>query len=165
MKLILACVVVIASMLIGRAYAGGGARRARLLSEMMDALQILRIAMLDRLAPLRAALEASACAVFRSVGAEMQGKSAAEAWKRVRDAQMRRGGMIDCLAEEDLCVLDALFDGLGASGRAPQEALISGALRSLGCLEAEARKNGLEKRRLYTTLGLLGGIALAIAFV
>lgn len=165
MKLILACVVIIGGMLIGRTYAGSGVRRARMLSGMMDALQILRIAMLDRLTPLRTALEASSFPAFRCIGEEMNGKSAAEAWGYVRDVHGRRGGMIDCLTDEDLCVADALFAGLGTSGCAQQEILIANALRALGSLEAAARKNVSEKNRLYTTLGLLAGIALAIAFI
>ncbi len=165
MKLVFACVIAIASMMIGRAYAGGGARRAGLLSGMMDALQIMRIAMLDRLLPLRTALAQSASPIFCSIGEQMEARSAADAWREVRAAQRRRGGLIDCLAEEDLCALDALFDGLGSSGRAQQEVLISNALKTLGCLEAEARKKGHEKDRLYTTLGLLAGIAVAIAFI
>ena len=164
-KLILACVIAIASMMIGRAYASGGARRARLLSGMMDALQIMRVMMLDRLMPLKTVLVQSASPVFRCIGKQMEDSSAADAWRDVRTAQRQRGGLIDCLAEEDLCALDALFEGLGVSGRAQQEVLISNALKAFGCLEAEARKNGLEKSRLYTTLGLLAGIAIAIAFI
>ena len=165
MKLILACIIASAGMLIGRAYAGGGARRAKLLSGMMDALQILRISMLDRLVPLKNALAESASPVFRCVGEEMDRLDAADAWTLVRMRQTGRGGLIDSLTEEDLCALDALFAGLGVSGRAQQEALISNAIRTLGRLEAEARKNGAEKARLCTTLGLLSGIALAIAFI
>lgn len=165
LKLLMSMVVVVGCALIGRAYAGGGARRAQTLSLVMDALQLLRIRMLDRLMPVRQALEGSSCAVFRSVGAGMDGVGAAESWRRVRSEQTKHGTALDSLSEADLCALDALFEGLGISGRTEQEALISNALKSLGRLESEARKSGLDKNRLYTTLGLLAGMALALALI
>ena len=93
------------------------------------------------------------------------GGDAAGAWRVLLPAFSRRGGVLDCLAQEDMAALAALFEGLGIGARAEQEALLSKTARELGRLEGEAAKAGAEKGKLYTTLGLLCGLMLAIAFV
>lgn len=166
MRIALALLAAIGSALIGRSVAAGCARRAAVLRAAMDAMQLLRIQMLERLLPLHAALEKSAFEPFRLAGAGvLGGESAHGAWSAARSKLTRRGAALDCLTAQDLSALDGLFAGLGASTRAEQEALFSASLHEIGQLEGEARKSGAEKGRLYTTLGLLGGLMLAIAFV
>jgi stage III sporulation protein AB len=124
-------------------------RRAAALRQAMDAMQLLRIQMLERLLPLHAALEKSGFEPFHAEAAQLT----------------KRGAMLDCLTADDLNALAQLFDGLGMTSRAEQEVLFSSALREVGRLESEAAKSGAEKGKLYTTLGLLCGLMLAIAFV
>lgn len=57
--------------LVGRSLGTVPARRARVLREAMDALQILRIQMLERLLPLHAALAQARFEPFRMVGERM----------------------------------------------------------------------------------------------
>ena len=166
MRVVLVVLAAIGAALVGRSVAASCARRARTLRQAMDALQILRIQMLERLLPLHAALKHSRFEPLQRVGERMAGgEDAATAWRALLPALSRRGGALDSLTPEDFDALAALFDGLGAGARAEQEALFSATMRELGRLEGEASKTGAEKGKLYTTLGLLCGLMLAIAFV
>lgn len=166
MRIALAVLAAVASALVGRSIALGCARRTAVIREAMDAIQLLRIHMLERLLPLHAALEKSQFEPFRLVGRKLlTGDGALAAWRAVLPLLTRRGATLDCLTEEDLSLLFRFFEGLGTSTRLEQEALISATLAEMGRLESEAGKMGAEKGRLYTTLGLLGGLALAIVFV
>lgn len=166
MRVALVVLAAVGAALVGRSLGAVPARRARVLREAMDALQILRIQMLERLLPLHAALAQARFEPFRMVGERMAaGGDAAGAWRVLLPTFSRRGGVLDCLAQEDMAALAALFEGLGVGARAEQEALLSKTARELGRLEGEAAKAGAEKGKLYTTLGLLCGLMLAIAFV
>ena len=166
MRTALAVLAATLAALIGRSLGAVPARRARVLREAMDALQILRVRMLERLLPLHTALAQSRFEAFRRTGERMAaGEDANGAWRALLPALARRGGPLDCLSREDLAALTALFDGLGMGARAEQEGLLSGTARELGRLEAEAAKYGAEKARLYATLGLLFGLMLAVAFI
>ncbi len=161
-RVLLAALAAAGCALIGRACAMRCTRRADLLSALPQALLLLRIQMLDRATPTRKALGRSACALFRELAAHMEDKDAAQAWREVRLQETCRGGRLDCLQREDLAVLEDFFGGLGLSGRSEQEALFDAAIRAMTALGDEARKGGAEKNRLYTTLGLLVGLILAI---
>ena len=166
MRTLLALLAALGAALVGRSLAAACARRGRTLRQTMDALQHLRIEMLERRLPLHAALSHARADVLRRVGERVAaGEGAAEAWRALLPALERRGGALDSLTREDISALTAFFDGLGAGARAGQEALFQTALRELGRLEAEAAQNGVEKGRLYATLGLLGGLMLAVAFI
>ena len=162
MRTLLALLAALGAALAGRSLASACARRGRALRQAMDALQLLRIQMLDRRLPLHAALDHARSDVLRRVGERVAaGEDAASSWRALLPSLTRRGGALDCLTQEDVSTLTAFFDGLGAE----QEALFQTALRELGRLEAEAARSGAEKGRLYATLGLLFGLMLAIAFV
>ena len=166
MRIALVVVAVVAAALAGRSVAAGCARRASTLRAAMDALQALRIQMLERHLPLHAALERSQFEPFARAGARVAGgEDAAQAWRAVQEAARKRGGKLDSLTREDAEAFETFFDGLGTGTRLAQEALFSAALRDLGRLEDEARSVGAQKSRLYTTLGLLCALMLAIAFV
>ena len=166
MRIALALLAAVGSALIGRSIAQGCLRRAAALRQAMDAMQLLRIQMLERLLPLHAALEKSGFEPFRLAGTLLAGgESGASAWKKAAAKLTKRGAQLDCLTADDLSALSSLFDGLGMSARAEQEVLFASALREVGRLESEAQKSGAEKGKLYTTLGLLCGLMLAIAFI
>ena len=166
MRTLLALLAALGAALAGRSLASACARRGRALRQAMDALQLLRIQMLERRLPLHAALDHTRSDVLRRVGERVAaGEDAASSWRALLPSLTQRGGALDCLTQEDVSTLTAFFDGLGADARAGQEALFQTALRELGRLEAEAARSGAEKGRLYATLGLLFGLMLAIAFV
>ena len=165
-RVALAVLAALGAALMGRSLAAACARRGRTLRQAMDALQHLRIEMLERRLPLHAALSHARFDVLRRVGGRMAaGGPAAEAWQTLLPSLTRRGGALDSLTREDISALTTFFDGLGAGTRTAQEALFLSTTRELGRLEAEAAKNGAEKGKLYATLGLLFGLMLAIAFV
>lgn len=150
---------------VGRALAGGLERRERVILALMDAIQLLRIHMLDGLSPLRAALEQARFAPFREIGKKMGTGGIADAWRCTRGRLIGRGGAMDSLGTEETAVLDRFFEGLGISGKQEQEALFSQTLRDLGRLGEEARRNSRDKAKLYGTLGILAGLALGIGFL
>ena len=164
-RLALGCVVMICGALTGRALARANIRRCTLLAETMDAMQLLRIHMLDSLMPLGAALEKSTGYIFRETGRRLAGNSAAEAWQELKAGQQIRGGRLDCLAASDIYALDRFFDKLGASSREEQRQVFETAIKELGALESAARGEGERKNRLYTALGALAGAAAVVGLI
>ena len=162
LKLLMALTAVAGSAWIGHVMAGCALRRTRTLANLLEGLEMLRVQALDRLRPLPEALRAGSCPIFQRVGQAMDSVGSAEAWRQTRQRETRRGGLLDCLTAEDLEALEALFDGLGISGRSGQSALLDGARKRFIVLEKEAREQGRDKDRLYTTLGLLGGLTLTV---
>lgn len=161
LRFVAAAALSIACMLAGRAAAGARVRRAATLAALIEGLKRLEIDMLDKLLPLKEALM-NGHAVPRAVAEAMRGCGAAEGWRRSRAALAARGGPLDCLTAEDLAALDALFDGLGATGSAQQRILIRGALEALAALRGEADRKAREESKLYSTLGLMAGLSLSI---
>lgn len=164
-KLALGCVVMICGALAGRALARANIRRCTLLAETMDAMQLLRIHMLDSLMPLGAALEKSTGYIFQETGRRLAGNSAAEAWRELKAEQHIRGGRLDCLAESDIWALDRFFEMLGASSREEQRQVFETVIKELGALESAARGEGDKKNRLYTALGALAGAAAVVGLI
>ena len=104
--------------------------------------------------------------LLEGIGAAMgPGISAAEAWGAVLRKERRTGGLCDALLAEDIAVLDRLFAGLGESGRDAQELLLSEAAAALSESARSARERAEEAERLYTPLGLLAGLMLALVVV
>ena len=165
LKLMLSAISILCCALIGRAFANGNVRRARLLAETMDGLQMLKIHMLDRLLPLSAAFEKSQSYLLKETGLLMTGCGAREAWQALRERETKRGGRLDSLSTDDLEALGAFFDGAGSTGRSEHKAIFDAAIKSLGRLESGARKDGAERVRLYTTLGALAGVAAVVGFI
>lgn len=145
----------------GRAVAGACVRRARTLAALIESVMRLRVDMLEKLLPLKAALGGGHEAM-RRVAEEMAGGSASQGWLRARESLTRRGGALDCLTAPDLEALTALFEGLGESGAAQQRILLTNALEGLEALRREADKKAREESKLYSTLGFLTGLSLAI---
>ena len=164
-RIVLAGILAALCALAGRTAAAALARRKRVLSSALAALEPLKIRMLHRRLPLETALCESEDALLRLVGKAMPGKTALEAWDAVRTRQMKRGGLLDSLAREDCAALRAFFAQLGESGAREQEALFARTAEELGALSAQADKSCAERTRLYTSLGALLGAALAILAV
>jgi stage III sporulation protein AB len=169
LRLIAAAILSAACALAGRAVAGACVRRAQALSQLLGSVQRLRVDMLDKLLPLKEALQgghpamkAVAEAMAAAMPATTLAGGAEAAWRRAKGALTARGGPLDCLTAQDLEALDALFNGLGESGAAQQRILLSGVLENLEALKAQADKKAREESKLYTTLGFLTGLSLAI---
>lgn len=162
-RIALAICVVLGCALCGRALADAARRRANTLRALSEGVKVLRIHVTGMLEPVRCALAAANCPLLSMVsGAMDDGRSAGEAWRSVRRAVMKRGGPGDALTEKDARVLDVLFDRLGQTGREEQGALIGAAQEQLETLLDAAVKRAAEAGRLYTSLGMLTGLMLAL---
>lgn len=164
-RLALGGVVIICGALAGRALARSNIRRCTLLAETMDAMQLLRIHMLESLMPLGLALEKSTGRIFRETGRRLAGKSAAEAWSELKAEQHIRGGALDCLNQSDIFALDGFFEMLGTSSRDEQRQAFETVIKQLGALESAARGEGEKKNRLYAALGALAGAAAVVGLI
>lgn len=165
-RIALAVCVVLGCALCGRALADAARRRANALKGIAEGLRVLKIHMTGMLEPVQCALRSAKCPLFALVADNMgDGRSAGEAWQAARAPAMRRGGPAEALTASDARVLDALFDRLGQSGRAEQSALLAGAIRDVEALWDEAAKRAAETGRLYTALGFLIGMMIALIVV
>lgn len=163
LRLVAACVLAGCCALTGRALAASFVRRARMLEELGRSVSLLKIDMLDRLTPLREALAKTGHPGMKAVAEGMKsGGGAGSAWRAARGELCARGGALDCLNAEDLAEIEQLFDQLGISGVAQQRMVLEGAAAMLDERTADARKKAQEQGKLYTSLGLLCGMALAI---
>ena len=154
------------STLCGKVAADAVCRRWRVLSALSEDIRNLRIHMTSMLQPMRRALESSGKGLLPLVAEGMsEGCSAGEAWRKVRHGAVQRGGAADSLTEEDLSVLDKLFEQLGQSTREAQEGLIDAALSEIERQRESARIKMAEANRLYVSLGLLIGLMFAIIVI
>jgi len=157
---------VLGSTLCGKAAADTVCRRWRVLAALSEDIRTLRIHMTSMLQPIKRALESSGKGLLPLVAEGMStGCSAGEAWQKVRRGAVRRGGAADSLTEEDLSVLDKLFEQLGQSAREAQEGLIAVALLEIERQRESARVKMAEANRLYVSLGLLIGLMFAIIVI
>lgn len=162
----LAALVVIGSGLCGRAFAASAERRLRLLREMLDALRRLKIQIVNLLEPLDSALTQTGFPLFESVAAHLDAVgNAADAWQAAIGKASKRGQCADCLARPEMEAMERLFERLGESGRADQEEGIRACIASLELACEEARRQSRETGRLYTSVGILTGLALAVLMI
>lgn len=166
MRFVLALCVVIACTLCGNALAGAARRRVRVLESLFQGLKLLRLHMISMFEPVQQALKASGCGILEAVGREMApGVSASQAWISVGGVQRRKGGMLDALSPEDIAGLDEMFEQLGESGRDQQDILIGNACAALSRSLKTARDRTAEADRLYTSLGALTGLMIALILI
>lgn len=166
LKLILTAAVVAGCTLCGKAFTHAFRRRAQLLSELVDALKLVRIHVTRMLEPVERALRQSGSTLLEAVANEMsQTDGAAEAWRRLCFECCRRGGVADSLTERDLRALERLFESLGETGRMQQDAAIQSCAEALALARDEARTRRNEAEKLYTSMGALIGLAIAVIIV
>lgn len=165
LKLSLSAAVILCCAFIGRAFAKTTIRRAQVLLQTVGGLKILEIHTLNNGKQLSDALRKSPSNLLRETGLLMNGCSARSAWDALRTREAKRGGTLDSLASEDFDTLDTFFDGLGSTGSDEQKEIYDAAIKVLDRLEVGARKDGAQRIRLYTTLGVLGGFAIVIGFI
>lgn len=138
-------------------------RRAQTLKELLEAVRRLTVEMLERRMPLADALEACGAELCARTAVQMRmGATPAQAYARSIGAFRERGGRLDSLDEEDMTALKRLFDHLGEGGVQTQRLVLREAEEELERLSERARSRHQEYGRLYTSLGGLAGIAVAL---
>ena len=165
-RIALSACIVLGSALCGRAMADATRRRAKALKALAEGLRVLKIHMTGMLEPVQCALGAANCPLLALVADGMSGgRSAADAWRAVKPGATRRGGPAEALTPPDVHVLDRLFERLGQSGRAEQGTLIMAAIEDVEALRGEADRRAAQTGRLYTSLGFLTGLMIALIVV
>ena len=166
MRVLLAICVVAGCTLCGRSMAGAARRRRELLEQLAGGIARLELQMVDRLEPIRRALQAAGCPLFDEVAGRMDpGGSAMEAWRDVCARERSRRGSIDALTDGDIAALDGLFEGLGESGRDAQRLLLESSEKELRARLESARRQAADTSRLYGSLGFLTGLTLALIVI
>lgn len=166
LRLALAGCVVMGCALAGRSFAWASGRRKRLLERTLDALKMLRMQIVHFLEPLEEALRRSEFPLFVQTAGQLPAcRGALEAWKQVMDRETRRGGAADSLRRRELDALERLFERLGESGRAAQDDAIRACAALIEEALSEARVQSEQADRLYTSMGLLLGLAIAVLLI
>ena len=150
----------------GKILSNAKKRRAELIGEILAALRVLRLRMLNSMEPLSVLLRKSDSLLFRELGNSLWvGSSLQECWTLQKKLSMKKGGLLDSLAGEDTEILDVLFDKLGRSGRDEQGELFASVIERLEQAQLSARRKQTEAARMYTALGALAGVMIAILIV
>lgn len=166
LKGILLSLILVAGAGAGRMLSGARRRRYELLEELLAAMRVLRLRMLNSMEPLGILLRKSDSRLFQDLGNGLwEGCGLWECWQGLRGELARRGRMLDCLTEDDLRLLDGFFQKLGGSGREEQRELFSSAIAQLEEAQNQARSSFSDASRTYTALGALIGIAVCILIV
>ena len=166
LKGILLSVILIAGAATGKMLSNARRRRFELLGELLAAMRVLRLRMLNSMEPLGILLRKSDSRLFRDLGNSLREDCGLwECWEELRSAGRKRGCALDCLAEDDVRLLDGFFQRLGGSGREEQMELFSSCIAQLEEAQAQAHRNFSEAAKTYTALGALVGIAVCILIV
>lgn len=166
LKGILLSIILVAGAGAGKMLSSARKRRFDLLGELLAAMRVLRLRMLNSMEPLGILLRKSDSRLFRDLGnALREDCGLRECWEELRLAATRRGCMLDSLIEDDLRLLDGFFQRLGGSGREEQMELFSFTIAQLEEAQTQARKCFSDASRTYTALGALVGIAVCILIV
>ena len=166
LKGILLSIILVAGAGAGKMLSNARKRRFDLLGELLAAMRVLRLRMLNSMEPLGILLRKSDSRLFRDLGnALREDFGLRECWEELRLAATRRGCMLDSLTEDDLRLLDGFFQRLGGSGREEQMELFSSTIAQLEEAQTQARKCFSDASRTYTALGALVGIAVCILIV
>ena len=79
---------------VGRVLSNARRRRVELLGELLAAMRVLRLRMLNSMEPLGILMRKSDSRLFRELGNSLwEGGGLRECWNEMRKAQMRRGSM------------------------------------------------------------------------
>ena len=162
----LLAIVLLACTAVGRSLSGARRRRADALGELLAAMRVLRLRMLNSMEPLGILLRKSDSHLFRELGNGLrEGASLNDCWRELRERELLRGGALDSLEHEDLAILDGFFQRLGGSGRAEQGELFAGTVPAMEEAQAHARRSYADASKVYTALGTLVGIGLCVLIV
>lgn len=150
----------------GKILSNAKKRRAEVISDILAAVRVLRLRMLNSMEPLSILLRKSDCLLFRELGNSLYvGSSLAECWELQKKYSAKKGGLLDSLTQDDLQILGTLFENLGKNGRDEQGELFASVIAQLEEAQQSARKKQAEAARMYTALGALTGVMIAILLV
>lgn len=165
-KAMLLCLILFACTGAGRALSAGRKRRAEALNELLAALRVLRLRMLNSLEPAGVLLRKSEAGLLRDLGNRLwEGETLAESWLALRSEEQQRGRRLDSLTDGDLNLLDDFFRELGGSGREELSTRFSIAIAGLEEAYDGARKRFADVSKTYTALGALVGVGVCIMIV
>ena len=166
LKGVLLLVILLACTAVGRSLSGARRRRSEVLGELLAAMRVLRLRMLNSMEPVGILLRKSDALLFRQLGNELHsGANLYDCWRERRAAEIRRGGELDSLASDDLTILDNFFKHLGGSGRDEQSELFAGVIAAMEEAQTHARRSYADASKVYTALGTLVGIGLCVLIV
>ena len=166
LKGVLLLVVLLACTAVGRSLSAARRRRAEVLGELLAAMRVLRLRMLNSMEPVGILLRKSDSRLFRQLGNELRvGANLYDCWRERRGRETHRGGALDSLDSDDLAILDDFFRHLGGSGREEQSELFAGAIAAMEEAQTHARRSYADASKVYTALGTLVGIGLCVLIV
>lgn len=165
-KLVLSCAIIVCSTLVGCSTVWATGRRARLLGEILEALDMLEVRMISQLEPLERALFDCGCSFFDAVARGIaEGNSTQEAWK---DA-VRGNGRADCgvgtLHDAELIALDELFSKLGSTGKGTQAVLLARCTSILRREHEAAMQQAARSGKIHISIGALAGLMIAVLII
>ena len=165
-KAILLVMILLACTCVGRMLSNVRRKRCEILNELLAAMRVLRLRMLNSMEPIGILLRKSESALFRNIGNSLwEGGSLQECWFQLRETGMNRGGLLVGLKGEDLRILDEFFLHLGKSGRDEQCALFASVIAAMEEAQQYAKRGYLDASKLYTALGTLVGIGICILII
>lgn len=151
---------------IGKVLSNVRRQRLELLEELLTAMRVLRLRMLNSMEPLGILLRKSDSRLFQRLGDSLwEGGGVNEGWRTLRDQERRRNGMLASLSAEDMCILDEFFADLGKSGREEQNELFSCVIARTEEMQIQAKHGYADASKLYTALGTLIGIGICVLIV
>lgn len=141
-------------------------RRCEILNEMLAAIRVLRLRMLNSMEPLGIILRKADCDLFKCLGNSLwEGAGLSESWLQMREEEQHRGGLLIGLNQTDLQILDEFFLNLGKSGRDEQCELFSSVIARMEDAQQNAKQGYADATKLYTTLGTLVGIGICVLLI
>lgn len=162
-KGILLAFILAACIAAGRMLSNARKRRMRTIGDILAAMRVLRLRMLNSMEPVGILLRKSELGLFKNIGDSLwEGSGLHESWEQRKIQETKRGRMLDCLTDEDLKTLDLFFDQLGGSGREEQNNLFSVTITALEEAQSQAKSDFSDRARLYTALGALTGVGICI---
>lgn len=165
-KGILLVIILLACTCVGRMLSSLRRRRCEVLNEILAAMRVLRLRMLNSMEPVGILLRKSDCETFRRLGNGLwEGGSLGDAWFQMRERESKRGGLLLGLSGEDLRILDEFFLNLGKSGRDEQCELFSSVIARMEEAQKQAKLSYADASRLYTALGTLVGIGICVLII
>ena len=148
----------------GRSISLSAERHCRQLSQTIEAIRLLKLQITDRLEPVAEALMQTEFPPFQLVSSQMRDNfSAIQAWNEI--SSKGKGHAVDCLNESEKKQIGYMFNRLGAGGLTEQEELISTCCIHLERALSDAQARAKEVCKLYTSLGFLTGLFIAILIV
>ena len=165
-RIALTVILAAASTLAGRAISSGMQRRVKILDRLIHGLSLFRISAICRCVPLKYALKDADVPIMSCVADMLEeSPSVSDAWHCVSMNACKRGNDWDCLAQEELMELDRLFSNLGYTSGDAMDTEISASIATLELIRNKALEQAVTTGRLYTSIGCLTGLAVAVMLI